>query len=72
MKPRCEYWDNLHECLILTLPHISKDLIAYLLRYSSRKLGKKGRNVSMAGEKKGRRRTQLEANSILNLQTVSK
>lgn len=78
VKPRCKYWDNLHERLIPSLPHIFKDLIAYFPRNSSRKTGeerKKGIEREEAiEEKKGRDRCRIElgANSALNLQTVSK
>lgn len=77
-KPRCKYWDNLHERLIPSLPHIFKDLIAYFPCNSSRKQRKKGGKASSGeegiGGKKGRDRCRIElgANSALNLQTISK
>ena len=75
VKPRCKYWDNLHERLIPSLPHIFKDLIAYFPRNSPRKQRKKGVEGEQGiGEKKGRDRCRIElgANSALNLQTISK
>lgn len=77
-KPRCKYWDNLHQLLIPSLLHISKDLIAYFPHNCSlKKMQEKGIAVLWKEEnreKNGRDRCsiELEANSPLNLQSISK
>lgn len=81
VKPRCKYWDNLHERSIPPLPHIFKDLIAYFpcnsffFLYKKQRKGVEGlKGEEGMEEKRGRDRCRRElgANSVLNLQTISK
>lgn len=60
-KPRCKYWDNLHQLLIPSLLHISKDLIAYFPHNCSLKKWRKKGQRCCGRRRIGKRTEETDA-----------